>query len=325
MTTFSSAARRAFPPAALGVGLFAVACALPRIGLLQSGQAADVALYQQYGDQFLSGRIPYRDFFVEYPPGALLAFVLPALGPAAHYTTLFQLLMALFGAIAIAALALVLTLTSASPARVYGGVAFAALAPLVLGRTVFDRFDLWPTALLLVSLAAIGAGSVRLAFGALSLGTCAKIFPVVMLAPFVSWTRRNRPTDTRRGLVTFAIVAAVVVLPFLVLGPGGIRFSTKVATIRPSQVESLGGSSAFVLDRLGVLDVHTSNEWGSQNVYGHGVKLVGLASLALMVAAIAACWLTFARGERNLERLGQPPSPRSPHSSPSARCSRRST
>lgn len=304
MASFSSTARRAWPAAALGAGLFVVACALPRIGLLQSGQAADVALYQQYGDQMLAGRIPYRDFFVEYPPGALIAFVLPSLGPAEHYTTIFQVLMAALGIVAIASLALVLSLTTASRARLYGGVAFAALAPLVMGRTVLDRFDLWPTALLLVSLAAIGVGSVRLAFGTLSLGTCAKIFPVVMLPPFVWWTRRHRPADMRRSLASFAIVAAVVLLPFLLLGPGGVRFSTKVATIRPAQVESLGGSAAFVLDRAGWLDVHTSNEWGSQNVYGHGVKLIGLFTLVLLVLGLAACWTAFARSERDLEHLG---------------------
>lgn len=262
-----------------------------------------MVLYQQYGDQFLNGRIPYRDFFVEYPPGALLVFVLPALGPAAHYTTLFQLQMALLGAVAIASLALVLTLTTTSRARVYGGVAFAALAPLVLGRTLLDRFDLWPTALLLAALAAIGVGAVRIAFGTLSLGTCAKIFPVVALPPFVAWTRRHRPAEARHGLVTFAVVAAVVLLPFLLLGPGGIRFSTKVGIVRPTQVESLGGSIAFVLDRIGVLDVGTANEYGSQNVYGPGVKLIGLVMLAALLAGVAACWLAFARGERDFARL----------------------
>lgn len=304
MTTFSSAARRAWRPAALGIGLFAVACALPRIGLLQSGQSADVALYQQYGDQFLNGHIPYRAFFVEYPPGALLVFVLPALGPAAHYTTLFQLQMALLGAVAIAALALVLVLTTGSRARVYGGVAFTALAPLALGRTLLDRFDLWPTALLLVALAAIGLGAVRVAFGTLSLAMCAKIFPVIALPLFSAWAGRNRPADRRRGLATFAVVAAVVVVPFLLLGPGGVRFSAKVAIIRPTQVESLGGSIAFALDRAGVVDVHTMNQYGSQNFYGPGVRLIGLVMLAALLAAIVACWRAYARGERDLARLG---------------------
>lgn len=296
--------RRALPAAALGVGLFAISCALPRIGLLQQGQAADVALYQSYGEQLLAGRIPYRDFFVEYPPGALIAFVLPALGPAAHYTTLFQLLMAVCAAAAIVALAVVLTLTAASRARLYGGVTFAALAPLVLGRTVLDRFDLWPTSLLLVALATLGLGAVRLAYGTMALGGCAKVFPAALLPPFVTWTRRNRPGSERGGLVAFAVVVVVAFLPFLALGPGGVRFSAKVGVVRPTQVESLGGSLAFVADRLGILDVSTRIEYGSHNVYGSGVRVVSLLCLIAFVAAIVASWLAYARGERDLRRLG---------------------
>jgi hypothetical protein len=304
MEPLPPAIRRALPAAGVGAGLFALACALPTIGLLQDAPSADVILYQKYGDQFLSGLIPYQDYFVEYPPGSLLVFVLPSLGPAANYATLFQLLMALCGAVAIAALAIVLALTSRSSARLWGGVAFAALAPLILGRTVLDRFDLWPTALLLVALAAIGAEVVWLAFGALALGTCAKVFPVLMLPAFVSWTQRNRPADTRRGVIAFAIVTTVVVLPFLLLGPGGIRFSAKVATIRPTQVESLGGSFAFVADRLGILEVTTRNQYGSQNVYGSGVGIISVVSLAALLAAIVFSWRAFARGNRDLARLG---------------------
>ena len=304
MTPPASAVRRALPAAGFGVGLFVVACVLPVIGLVRPGRAADVGLYQLYGDQMLEGRIPYRNFFVEYPPGALLAFVLPSLGPAASYTTLFHLTMIVCGAVAISALALVLAQTSASRARLWGGTAFAALAPLALGRVVLDRYDLWPTALLLVGLAALGAGAVRLAFGSLALGACAKVFPAAVLPPFLWWTRANRPERTRSGLVTFAVVAAVAFLPFLLLGPGGIRFSTKVGLVRPTQVESLGGSLAFVADRLGILDVATRLQYGSDNVYGGGVGVISLLSLVALVVATAATWIAFARGERDLLSLG---------------------
>ena len=217
---------------------------------------------------------------------------------------LFQLQMALLGAVAIAALAFVLVATTTSRARIWGGVAFAALAPLVLGRTILDRFDLWPTALLVLSLAAICAGFVRLSFGALSLGMCAKVFPAAALPVFLVWVRRNRPAELRGALVAFAAVTLVVVTPFLLLGPGGVRFSAKVGIVRPTQVESLGGSVAFVLDRAGVLDVSTANEYGSQNVYGAGVGAIGLAMLALLLVALVAGWIVFARGEPSLARLG---------------------
>ena len=39
----------------------------------------DVPLYQSFGDRIAGGEVPYRDFRVEYPPGALPAFGLPSL------------------------------------------------------------------------------------------------------------------------------------------------------------------------------------------------------------------------------------------------------
>src|SRR5918998_495347 len=39
----------------------------------------DIATYQRVGEAILIGEVPYRDFFIEYPPGSLLAFVPPAL------------------------------------------------------------------------------------------------------------------------------------------------------------------------------------------------------------------------------------------------------
>jgi hypothetical protein len=83
-----TAVRRAAPAAAVGIGLFLAACLAPRVGLYTGHAPADVRLFQTFGERMLGGEIPYRDFFVEYPPGALPAFVLPALGPSDDYVLL---------------------------------------------------------------------------------------------------------------------------------------------------------------------------------------------------------------------------------------------
>ena len=43
---------------------------------------------------FLDGRLPYRDVFVEYPPGAFVVLLPPAIVTDDHYRTLFKILMA---------------------------------------------------------------------------------------------------------------------------------------------------------------------------------------------------------------------------------------
>src|SRR5207248_8933515 len=105
---------------------------------------------QHYGDLTEDGLVPYRDFSVEYPPGALPAFVLPSLlsrrGDDNGYRRVFEALMAACGAAAAALVALVLVQVGAGPARVVLGLGLAALAPLALGSVVLSRFDLWPAA-----------------------------------------------------------------------------------------------------------------------------------------------------------------------------------
>jgi hypothetical protein len=61
---------------AAGLGLFLVSWSLLHRGSFASGQITDTGLYQKYGDAMAHGQVPYRDFRLEYPPGALPVFVL---------------------------------------------------------------------------------------------------------------------------------------------------------------------------------------------------------------------------------------------------------
>ena len=63
------------------------------------------------------GLIPYRDFDLEYPPGAIPAFLVPAIPPRGwNYYWLFVCQMALIGAIGVVTTARSLDASSATPA-----------------------------------------------------------------------------------------------------------------------------------------------------------------------------------------------------------------
>ncbi len=66
---------------ALATPLLLGALAVPSGGLFRGAKFRDLHLYREYGDALLDGRLPYRDVFVEYPPGAIPLFAAPSLAP----------------------------------------------------------------------------------------------------------------------------------------------------------------------------------------------------------------------------------------------------
>lgn len=296
-------AHRAVPAAAIGAVLFVAACFLPRVGLYTGDAPADVALFKTFGERMLGGELPYRDFFVEYPPGALPAFVLPALGPSADYVVLFKSLQIGFGAAAVALVALTLALLGATNSRLYLGTAFVALAPLALGPTVLNRYDLWPAGLLAGALAALVAGRTTVGLAVLGGAVVAKGYAlaVVPAALIYVWARGRR-AELRRGVTAFALAAFLVTAPFLVTGPGGLRHAFTIQTSRGLHIESLGGSLLAAADRLGL--------YGAKVVSGFAFELDGslpdavafVATLA-QLGALAAVWLVFRRGPATGQRL----------------------
>lgn len=283
--------------------LFVLACLAPNVGLYTGDAPADVKLFQSFGDRSLAGAVPYRDFFVEYPPAALPAFVLPALGPEEGYVPLFKTLQIAFGAAAVALVALTLALLGATRLRLYSATALAALAPLALGPTVLNRYDLWPAALLAGALACVVAGRFGPGLALLALAALAKGYAIVVLPPVLIylWVHSGRDA-LRRGALTFAATALVVVAPFAATGAGGLRHALSVQTGRALHLESLGGSLLAALDRLGI--------YGADVVPGFAFEFEGrlpdvVASFATLVqlAAVAAIWVFFHRGPATPERL----------------------
>src|SRR5262249_36311292 len=156
----------------------------------------------------LRGEVPYRDFAVEYPPGALLVFLQPARGNEGDegaYRHSFDVLMAACGAALLIALAIGLAALDTPPSRMFGALALAALAPLLLGASALAApapllrgwaaltgFALWPAALPAASLAALVSGRARLGHGLLGAGFVTKIWPGVLVPLAVAYVWRTR-------------------------------------------------------------------------------------------------------------------------------------
>ena len=63
-----------------------------------SADPGDVGRYHDFATLIDGGKLPYRDFYFEYPPGALPAFLAPlGFGPVAGYNIAFKILVAVCG------------------------------------------------------------------------------------------------------------------------------------------------------------------------------------------------------------------------------------
>jgi hypothetical protein len=288
------------------LGLFLVSFTLLHFGFYQHRLIIDTVEYHRYGIAMSHGEVPYRDFRVEYPPGALPVFALPAVDRPdfGRYNREFQILMGLFAGAALLAMAWALRTLRASPRRLAAALGFFAAAPLVLGSVVIYRYDFWPTALTALGLAAVVAGRNRLGFGALGLGLAAKIFPGVLIPPALAYVWRTR--GRREALICLACAAAalaVFVIPFLAVAPHGFWSSIHRQAGRPLQIESLGSAVLLAAHQIGDYHLTLVTSHGSQNLAGSLPRALGAVESALLVVALVGIWIAAARGPARPERL----------------------
>jgi uncharacterized membrane protein len=263
---------------------------VPDGGLLRAARYRDVHLYQGFADAVFDGRVPYRDFFMEYPPGALAVFLAPAVGGDAHYNAAFKLLMALCGVATIFLVALILGRLGVSTGRLWTAVLLLALAPIALGPISLNTYDAWPALLTVATLFLLLAGAPVVALALLGVAFAAKVYPLVLLPPALVflWLRAGRDVVLRAS-VAFAAAAAVVVVPFLALAPHGLAESFRAQAARGLQVESLGGSLLAVADRLGIYDatvVHRTAPAISYELVGSLPDAVAVLSSVAQVIAV---------------------------------------
>jgi hypothetical protein len=292
---------------AAALGLFLVSWSLLHHGSFARGQITDTGLYEAYGDEIAQGQVPYRDFRLEYPPGALPVFVLPSLGherDRAAYDRWFDRLMALCGCLAVAGAGIALRTLGASPRRTAAGLGLIALSPLLMGPVVLSRFDFWPASLAVLTLAALLRD--RLTLGALALGAAiaAKLWPAVLAPLVVAHVWRTRgPRAAVNWALELLIVDAAIFLPFAALSPDGLRASFHAQIARPLQLESLGGSVLVALHHLFGTKLHVITTFGSQNVAGTGAHAAEIVTTVAGVLALVTVWILYARRPADVERL----------------------
>jgi uncharacterized membrane protein len=289
---------------AVGLGLLTASWGALHLPPLERDQIIDTPVYQEYGEAIAAGQVPYRDFELEYPPGALPVFWLPTLGPAEHYRSIFEALMWTCAAAMLVLVVRAATDLGAAPRRLLGIAVALGLFPLALGTVVLTRYDLWPAALTAAAFAAVFAGRERLGLGVLGIAVAAKLYPLILLPPLLVYVaRRHGRREALVGFGLFVAILAVIVLPFALVAPEGLADSVERQLERPLQIESLGASVLLAAHQLGLYDPTVVSTHGSQNLAGSLADAIATVQTVLQACGVVAIWALFARGPATAARL----------------------
>jgi hypothetical protein len=229
------------------------------------------------GRALLHGQIPYRDFPFEYPPGALLGFILPGLLPADSASTVIWLQAVAVELWVLAAfrddspaLRRCLLLTTLQFPLLSGGIDAFVMASLVFATVLLSRSD--PRGWWLA-----GAGA------------SVKLVPGILWGVGARWGRT--------GLAALLLTVGIVLVP-LALAQSS-RTHVGYLLERGVQQESVAATVTWAGQKLRGEEPHIEFRYGAQELEGAtGAGVTAAAVFGILVVAVAAA---LRMGDRNLD------------------------
>jgi uncharacterized membrane protein len=267
----------------------------------------DLNIYFRSSLYLMEGKLPYRDFNLEYPPLALLPFVVPrlvTLGLASNYyiyAFVFLLENIFFSTITMLLLLRVPSLR-ASPRLKIRALVFYTLFVLAVSPVILWRYDLFPTLLTVIALVAVLYHRPTLAGISLGLGVAAKLYPLVLLPVFTVYFFANKAYRSILHLWLGAIGAIFLsFLPFFIAAQNKIFSFLTYHKERGLQIESLPAGIISLIHKWGFINVESVAGYGSRNIISPFdnviLTLLPWLLILLYIFMLVKCWFHF-REER---------------------------
>ncbi len=214
---------------------------------------SDIDGYYRYASLMGQGQLPYRDFSVEYPPGALLIFYLPYLVSSniQNYSVAFAVEMLLFDLAGLLMIFGISRRAGISPMKSLTGYTLAMAA---IGSIMVQRFDIVPAVITLGALYAFSKGEYKTAWAVLAIGTMTKLYPALLAPLFLIYQwRRGGLRGVLSPVFTFLVGIELISIPLMILNCNGFISSFTIQSGRPLQLESLYSSLLLLGQSLGIL------------------------------------------------------------------------
>jgi hypothetical protein len=220
--------------------------------------ADDIGLYLLYARRTLSGQVPYRDFFIEYPPISLLFFIPAELVvrpfgelPINTYQPLFYLqnFILTTGTLWLTYKILLKFQPELSFEQLFWRLGGYTLGCILLSLFLFQRYDIAATFLTFLAVYLLLHQRPGWAGGILALAAACKLFPAIILPVFLLYYWRYDPFRLRsigRCVVAFSVTGLVTTLPFFLLSSTGFLKFLSYHSDRGIEVETIFASFIFL-------------------------------------------------------------------------------
>lgn len=267
--------------------------------------ADDVTLYFNYARRTLSGEIPYADFRVEYPPFALVFFIVPALFCYPFGGLERDLYACLFHTECFALEVATLWLCYKTLRKIYPlarseiftpRLIWYTLGGLAISLYLLQRFDIGATFLMSLGLYWFYDRKPGLAGAALGLGAAAKLYPAIALplAMLYLWRYRGDKRSALRVLAGFTIAGIVSTLPFFVISPEGLLAFLKFHSERGLEIESTFATivaAGHYLNLAPAISYIDHNSLGITSQWSHSLSTFStLCTVGGLIALIYFAW-----------------------------------
>jgi uncharacterized membrane protein len=300
------------------VGIVALSCAVQLLawaalyllfGVARVGYSffalGDVAVtYHEYAVKMAHGLIPFRDFFIEYPP--LFAPLLWAAGnpePVREFVYRFALLMLGFMLAAGA-----ITALSADDGEHRRRPAFAALLfagfVLALGPIPLNRYDATVALVIALVLLLFPRGHYASAGVMVGLGVALKVTPLIFLPLLLILAPAQRRWGTLGGFAVAALTPFAAALALEGRSTTYLQWLLEYHLKRPLEVESVAATPLWIARLYGGPRIPVGFASGSQVILTQVADTIArfsvIALLILLLAVLVLVW------RRRVEILGDP-------------------
>jgi uncharacterized membrane protein len=266
--------------------------------LAQFYYPATGALELWLAERMLDGQIPYHDFSSEYPPLALLSFLLPGLifDNTITYSWGFAFEFLLFDLLILLMLYDLASFFNIQPRTM---LAVYTLIIIATGPILVCRYDLLPAMLVLGALWAFIKGKNKLAWAAIAMGFAAKLYPVIIIPFFMIYQLRHGQFKRLvEGGAVFLGVTALFILPWVVIDAPGYLESWTYHLERGLHSESTYGTALLAGQVLGITSMEGILNYGSWNLISPLADSLAKVSFYISAVSLIAVYGLFAWNSR---------------------------